>query len=933
MKKNSIAICLLLLFLECASFDNENQIYVNNLLVEDLRNPVGIDIPKPRFSWQITSSLQNITQTAYQVMVADSPEKLNSETGLIWNSQKVESSNSKYLEYGGVNLLSQKDYYWKVKVWTNKGESTSEIATWSMSITKAEEWKATWIGLDSLTNAGDSLLNETRLAARYLRKEFSVEKSVKRARLYITGLGLYECYINGQKVGNDVLKPTLTDYLKRVNYNVYDVKDLLDKKNNTIGVILGNGRFVPVRVPTYEVLQKKIGPFRNFGFPKLLMQLEIEYNNGEKSTIVSDESWKITTSGPIVANNEFDGEEYNANFELNGWDKNGYHDSGWMNARKVSAPAGKLIAQRNPNVIIMEEVKPVSIKEVKPGCYVLDMGQNLVGRLAVKLKGVKDHKIKLKFAETTFADGSINVANLRTARAECIYTPSKNGEFSYEPCFTYYGFRYVEITGLDYQPAINDFIGKVMYDEMETTGSFECSNQILNQIYKNAYWGIRGNYRSGPTDCPQRDERLHWLGDRSNACIGESFLFDNHLVYAKWLQDIEDEQLESGCLSNIAPMYWSFDYSQYKETYFADNVTWPSTYIFVSDMLYEQYGDSRPIKQHYGSMVKWIDYMTSRYLKDGIIEKDAFGDWCVPPESQELIHSKDPNRKTDGAILSTTFFYRITLLMAKFAGICDNPIDKQHFLDKANKIKTAYNEKFLNRETAQYGNNTATANLVSLMQGLVPEGYETKVIQNIADKIEKENGGHICTGLIGTQFLMRGLSTYGKEELAYRIATNITYPSWGYMVKNGATTIWELWNGNTADPEMNSHNHVMLLGDLLIWYNESLAGIKSDNTDVGFKKVIMAPVFYKDLSYVNASHKSPYGMIKSEWHRSGNAILWNISIPCNSSAIVKIPSQSTKKITVNGTRIEQAKDLKVIKYENNLLTLEIGSGSYAIDIH
>lgn len=930
MKKVLVSVCFMITTFCNASPHQQVQIRLQNLKLENLNNPVGIDILNPRFSWQIQSELQNVNQTAYQIMVADSPEKLKSGNSLTWNSGRVESDNSIHIEYAGILLQSQTDYYWKVKVWTNKGEATSGEATWSMAFTNTNEWKATWIGLDSLTNAEDSIVNQTRLAARYLRKEFLLSNAIKRARLYISGLGLYECFINGQKVGTDVLAPALTDYSKRVNYNVYDVSELLKKNNNTIGVTLGNGYFVPVRVPTYEALRKKIGAFRNFGFPKLLMQLEVEYVNGKKITIVSDESWKITARGPVIANNAYDGEIYNANYELKGWNKNGFKDTGWINARKVAAPSGKIIAQRNPNLSIMEELKPVSIKEVKPYCYVLDMGQNMAGRLAIKLKGRMNHPITLRFAETTFADGNISVANLRTAKAECIYIPSKDGEFSWEPGFTNYGFRFVEITGLHYMPEINDFTGKVIYDKMETIGSFECSNKVLNQIYKNAYWGIRGNYHSGPTDCPQRDERLNWLGDRSIECYGESFIFDNHLLYTKWLHDIEDEQLESGCISDMAPRYWNFDYNTQKETYGSDNVTWSATYFFVANMLYEQFGDTRPIKLHYESMKRWIDYTTKKYLKDGILIKDQYGDWCVPPESQELIHSRDPNRKTDGAILSTTYFYRVLQLMANFSEIAGRPDDKHHFSEMAENIKIAYNEKYFNRETAKYGNNTVTANIVSLMQGLVPKGYETRLLQNIAHTIERENAGHISTGLIGTQFLMRGLSAYGKEDIAYKIATNTTYPSWGYMVKNGATTIWELWNGNTADPEMNSHNHVMLLGDLMIWYYEHLAGIKTDKKENAFKKVIMSPIFYDSLSYVKAFHDSPYGKIKSEWHKTETALSWDIAVPCNSSARLEIPASSINQITINGNKIDSIEGCVIKEITGNTIILDIASGNYRI---
>ena len=917
--KKSISLSAAFLILLMTGCSGKKHVSVKDLEVEHLKNPLCIDIQNPRFSWKISSSSNNISQNAWQVCVADSPDKLRSEKELSWNSQRVENSNSIGIEYSGTPLKSNSDYYWKVKIWTNKGEAESEAGSFSTAFMTPFEWKASWIGLDSLTNPEDSLGNQTRLAARYLRKEFDIAKPVKRARLFISGLGLYECFINGEKVSSDVFAPTYTDYDKRVSYNVYDVAKMLAEKKNTIGIMLGNGRYVPIQ--TWR--------FRNFGFPKLLMKLIIEFEDGETSEIESDSSWKIYARGPVIDNNEYDGEIYNANFEIPGWNKNGYDDSGWMNAREVAVPKGILVAQLNPNMAVMEEIKPASVRQVKPGVYLLDMGQNMVGWLKISLEGEKDKPVKLRFAERIYEDGMINTENLRAAKSRCIYIPASDGPFSWEPVFSYYGFRYAEITGLEKMPDVAAFTGKVIYDRMETLGNFECSNPILNQIYKNAYWGIRGNYRSGPTDCPQRDERMHWMGDRSMECFGESFIFDNHLLYAKWARDISDAQLKSGCLPDIAP-YHSF-LPEKQDTYGSDNVTWPSTFIFVTDMLYERFGDTRPVAEHYDAMVKWVNYMTENYLKNNILVKDQYGDWCVPPESPELILTKDPNRITDGAILSTTYFYHILNTMAKFAGISGHPEAVQGYLTRAENIRKAYNEKFFNTETAKYGNNTATANILSLYLGLVPEGFERRVMQNIDDKIMKENNGHIATGLVGTQFLMRCLTKYGNQDLAFRLATNTTFPSWGYMVENGATTVWELWNGNTADPAMNSHNHVMLLGDLIVWYYEYLAGIKSDPESTGFKKIIMHPVFYRELDHVKANYQSPYGTINSEWTRTDKGITWNICIPCNSSAVIKIPVASVKQITINGNTVDSTEGCSVLSGKENMVTLQAGSGIYKLE--
>lgn len=904
MKKTAYLI-IYLFALFSFTVQASSEIRTKKLRTEMRVNPIGIDTQDPSFMWQIESDKSDVNQIAYQIIVAESVKDLKDKKNLVWNSDKKLSDNSLFIPYQGKPLEPRKTYYWKVKVWTNKGESPwSEVNSWTMALNN-NDWQAKWIGLDKSINKGDRLEGDTRLAARYLRKEFNLPSEITKAKVYVTGLGFYECYINGVKVGKDVFAPTATDYTKHVNYNTYDVTDLLSKGKNTIGVILGNGRYFAMRN----------GGVRNFGFPRMLLQLEVENKNDEKVIVVSDDTWKITTDGPIISNNEFDGEEYDANLEMKGWLNNGYNDSQWMSVSLVDNPGGKLIAQKNPNIQIMKELDPISIFKTERGTYILDMGQNMVGWLAVKLKGEKNKPIKMVFAESLNKDGSLYLDNLRSAKVTDIYTPSQDGEFSWEPRFTYHGFRFVEITGLNYEPKKENFTGKVIYDRMDDTGTFESSNATLNQIFHNAYWGVIGNYRSMPTDCPQRDERMGWLGDRAAGCYGESFLLENALLYSKWIQDIEDAQLVGGSLPDVAPNYWDVR---------TENVTWPSAYIFAINMLYEQYGNIRPIQKHYPSMKLWMNHMISNYMADYILTKDNFGDWCMPPERQELIHSEDPARKTDGAILSTTFFYRLLQIMSKFAALNGYVDDQKEFDDLAFNMKNAYNEKYLNKETGQYGNNTVTANILSLMLDLTPNDYKEQVFANVIKKTEGEFNSHVSTGLVGIGYLMRGLTKYGRPDLAYTIATNKTYPSWGYMIENDATTIWELWNGNTADPAMNSHNHVMLLGDLLTWYYECLAGISTDKNIVGFKKINMKPIFPDGLDYINASYESVYGKISSEWKRNNNEIEWKIEIPANTSASVTLPQ---------GMSLQKGMEMKDIIIDKETGSFSLPSGKYNLTIN
>lgn len=864
--------------------------------VEMQDNPVGIGTLAPRFSWQIVSGKPDLFQEAYQIQVATSPQALKKEENLLWDSGIVNDGKSVLIPYEGEPLSSKSVYYWRVKVKTNQGETSwSEIGQWSMAILNAAEWKAKWIGENAFSNPGETDKAHVRLAARYLRKPFETKSKVKRAVLYISGLGSHEAYINGKKISDDVLSPTVSWYPEKVYYNVYDVTSLIGRRENVLAVKLGNGRYFGMRESSTMI----------FGLPRLLAQLEVEYNDGSTDLIVSDETWKVTSKGPIVANNEYDGEEYDARLEFQGWDQPNFDETAWKPADIMPAPGGKLVAQPNPNIRVQEELAPVAINKLPDGKYILDMGQNMVGWIKInQLAGKKDQPVTLRFAETLNPDGTLYMANLRGAKVTDIYTPAKDGEFSWEPSFVYHGFRFVEVSGLDNQPELSDFTGKVVYDHMETTGQFETSDETINQVFKNAYWGIRGNYRGMPTDCPQRDERQGWLGDRATGCFGEAFVFNNALLYSKWLQDIEDSQKPEGSISVVSPRYW---------TIYNDDVTWPSAYFYGAKMLWQQYGDIEPVKKHYASMKKYMERIQQVSMQDYILTKDTYGDWCMPPESQKLIHSQDPARKTAGPVLSTTVYYSLLNLMCEFANLTGNSQDIAGYRDLAAKIKEAYNQRYFNADSALYDNNTVTANILSLRLGLVPEGYEQKVFDNCVRKTEADFDGHVSTGVLGIQHLMRGLTEYGNVDLAYKIATNRTYPSWGYMIEKGATTIWELWNGDTADPAMNSANHVMLLGDLLIWYYEDLAGIKNHPESVAYQKLLMAPKFPGGLSHVKASYQSPYGEIKSEWTKDDGKFQWNITIPGNSSAVVKLPKslniqtpagEGIRKVSENSDEIE-----------------------------
>ncbi|MBS1512869.1 MAG: glycoside hydrolase family 78 protein [Bacteroidetes bacterium] len=906
-----IKYTILLFFI---AFAAHAQVTVHNLRCELLHNPVGIGTAQPRFSWELQSDERNVVQQSYQILVSSSAQKLNDGDGDMWNSGVIQSSASLYINYIGKTLQSGAAYYWTVKVITNKGAATNnETASFSTGLLQSTDWKGQWIGYDK-ASPWDNITQWSRLSARYLRKEFETGKTVHRAMVYISGLGRYELYLNGNKIGDQVLAPNATDYRKSVFYNSFDVTDELKKGNNAIGVVLGNGRFFTMRQ------NYKTQKHNTFGYPKLLLQLELEYADGSKKIITSDSTWKLNVDGPIRTNNEYDGEEYDATKEFTGWNKTAFDDSKWMTPELVAAPAGFITAQPSEPVKVMQTIAPKTISTLSDGRYILDMGQNFSGWLQLlHVNGKRGDIITLRFAESLQPDGTLYTANLRDAKVTDKYTLNGKGNESWQPSFVYHGFRYVEVTGFPGTPALDNFSGKFIYDALETTGSFETSSNIINSIYKNAWWGIASNYKGMPLDCPQRNERQPWLGDRTVGEQGESFVFDNEKLYAKWMDDIEQAQTEQGVIPDVAPPYWN---------YYSDNVTWPAAYITVTNNLYNQYGDIRPIQKHYASMKKWIWYMKEKYLVRNIMTRDKYGDWCVPPEALKLIHAKDDKLITDGKLIATAYFYKLLGYMQRFAQLSGNDSDVAAYASLSKDIQQAFQKNYYKADEQCYDNNTITANLLPLYFGICPDSLRAIIATKIIDKIHNENKDHIATGLIGTQFIMRGLSDMGQTNIAYALTTTTTYPGWGYMVANGATTIWELWNGNTADPSMNSQNHVMLLGDLLIWYYENLAGIRSDKKETGFKKIILKPTLPDSLSFVNASYKSYYGKIISNWKKDKGIFEWQVTIPANTSATIYLPAAAADKVLESGNKVDNSSNIKILKWEKGYAVLQVASGHY-----
>ena len=721
-----------------------------------------------------------------------------------------------------------------------------------------------------------STMEYPNLPARYVRREFKVESPIRRAVLYFSGLGLSEAVINGHRVGHEELSPHVTDYAKTVFYRTFDVTDLLREGDNAIGCILGNGRFFAPRVRVPVTME-------SYGCPKLLLQLEITHADGSSERIISNGDWKVSTDGPIGWNNEFDGESYDARRDDPAWGQTGFDDSAWTAAGGVAGARGKLIAQPNDPIRRGEYFPPVESWTTKYGTRIFDFGVNLVGWCRATFKGREGNVVRLQFAEEIENRDALSLENLRSAQCADTIT-LREGTTGFEPKFTYHGFRYVELRG-DCDEV--ELMACFVHDEVPETGSFSCSNELVNQIVEAAARGIRGNYRSMPTDCPQRDERMGWLGDRAGGAPGEMFLFDVAGVYRKWLGDIRDSQSPSGSLSDIAPAFWGMMTN--------DNVTWPSCVSFIPHWLQRHYGDPGVVAENFPAIEAWVENMC-RYLDGGLLGRDIYGDWCVPPESPHLIHSERADRKTSPVILASSYLAKNLEIAATFARQLGHTQLAETWTKRREEIAAALAKAFLDDATGRYDNGSQTAALLPLAFDLVPESRRAQVFEFLVSRLTESGTPSLGTGLVGGQWLLRTLTAHGRADLATALVTRDEYPSWGYMIRQGATTIWELWNGNTADPFMNSRNHVMLLGDLLTWLFEDVAGIQPRSP--GFATVGLRPHFVFDS--VECSHRTVQGPIRSGWHIENGATRWSVELPPGVDAVAELPTACAGTLEVNG---------------------------------
>ena len=855
------------------------------LTVEGRKEPLGLDDLQPRFGWQLVSGENDVRQTGYRLQVSSMP---NGEAD-VWDSGEVNSDSSQWVAYKGSALSPNKDYFWRVKVTTNKGASDwSTYQKWSTGLLEAKNWKGKWIGLDSLT---DDVVMErhSRIACRHLRKTFAINKLVRRATVHVCGLGYYVLNINGQRIGDYLLAPAPTQYDKAAIYDTYDVTTQLsdcESSDCQIEAVLAGGYFFPM-TQNYQTNVRSA-----YGMPKLLLNLIVEYEDGTNDTIATDKSWQVATDGPIRYANLYDGTLIDYRMK----------PTQWMQAKVVEAPCQTLRGNMLGGVkaYATEQIKGI----VKRGenKFILDFGTNNTGRIYLpKVTILAGDTITVRYAELLEIDGKsvstplpcregqgvglqrlgLYTANLRQSQ-NTDYFVGCGSPVTLTTEFLWHGFRYVEVTGLS-ESDVRRMQRQLMTDDLLSTSTIDIDegDGMLNKILGNARRGILSNYKGIPMDCPQRDERMPWLGDRTMGCFGESYMTHNHTLYAKWMQDICDAQRKDGNISDVSPAYWRL---------YNGNITWPAALPFGLEMLRLQYGDDRPLRMHTQNVKNFLAFAKKKSGKDGLITYDRYGDWCVPPASLDEVVTKDSTRMTDGALLSSCYYYYICKLLG---------MDEE-----AETTKAAINRTFL--KNGRYANGTVTANLLPLAMDIVPDSLREAVKANFLQRVAAPSlsgraGGeaspHIDCGVIGISWLMRYLSKVGLGHVAYQIAATKTYPGWGYMVENGATTIWELWNGNTANPSMNSGNHVMMLGDFIPWVYECLAGVAPDPAQPGFKHIIMRPDFsIAALNGVTATYPSIYGDISSRWEREDDQITWMVIIPANTTATICLPDGKVKHL-------------------------------------
>ena len=870
-----------------------------HLKCEYATTPLGLDTPTPRLSWQLESSRRGQVQTAYRISAATTLELLLKATPDLWDSGKV-ASDAQIVPYGGPPLRSGDRVYWQVQAWDGSGAAgpMSEPTWFEMGLMAPEDWKAEWLGYPGGSSG----------RALYARRSFLVDKPVTRARAYVAGLGYYELHLNGDVVGDHVLDPAPTAYDHRVLTTTHDVTPYLRQGENVVGAILGNGWY---------------------GAPKLLLQLRIDYTDGTSVLVTTPEGWRVAT-GPILENSIYDGEVYDARHEIAGWDMPNVQPGGrWSTAMATEGPGGRLVACSMPPIRVTQIITAVGLTEPQRGVFVYDMGQNFAGWARLYVRGPRGTTVTLRFAESLYPDGTVNQENLRHAAARDIYILKGEGPETWEPRFTYHGFRYVQVEGYPGIPDLGSLLGCVVRTDTAPTGDFSCSRHLINDIQRLVWWTEVSNEPGIPTDCPQRDERMGWLNDMAARSEQIVYNFDVARFLAKWVGDIHDAQDPvSGAITDTAPYRWGHRP--------ADPVS--ICYLLIPWLLYRHYGDTRTMAEHFEGMRAWVDFLTMR-AEDHVVSYSYWGDWA-PPIAEGIRTPSGPSpvsAHTPGALMSTGMYFYAARLLSQMAMVLGHSQDAASYGALAEHIASAYNTRFYDPATGGYGSNNQACNAFSLYLGIVPEGCKAEVVNNLVHDVVDLHDGHLTTGNLCTKYLLEVLTDAGRADVAYRIVTQESYPGWGYMLANGATTLWERWELETGGG-MNSHNHPML-GSVGAWFYRALAGITVDPAGPGFARFSVRPHVVGDLVQARASLQTIRGLVASEWELDGDRLTMRVVVPPGSRATVSVPklgeaapcriAESDSLIWNRDKQVGQNAGIHDVWDDGDVVTFDVGSGHYA----
>lgn len=872
-------------------------IKITNLRCEYLKSPIGVDSPSPRFAWEMNTDEYGISQVAYRLQILEEKDCLKQEKLPILYSETV-NSNSNNVQYNGESLKPFTRYYWQVSIKDNLNRWTlSPIDSFETGMLDENNWQGKWISDNIDLNLKP---------APYFRKGFKLEKTVRSARVYIAVAGLYELTLNGKRVGDHILDPMFTRFDRRTLYISYDITKQLETGENVIGVLLGNGWY---NHQSHAVWYFDKAPWR--ARPKFCMDLKIDFIDGTSQTISTDETWQTHLS-PVIFNSIYTGEHYDARLEQKGWDKPGFNPLDWINAIQVSAPSQKIVSQVIHPIKLINEIKPIKLKKLKDDVWLFDFGRNISGITQLKISGSEGTILRLKHTERIDSTGYADLSNIDVHFRPIddsdpfqtdIYILKGIGEEVFMPKFNYKGFQYVEISCSDPVELTKENLSAfIMHSDVPSIGKIHCSNEIVNRIWEASNNSYLYNLFGYPTDCPQR-EKNGWTGDAHINIETGLYNYDAITIYEKWMNDHCDEQQPNGILPAIIPTSgWGY--------HWANGPDWTSSIAIIPWNLYLFYGDISVLDQYYKNIKNYVDYIDKSY-PEGLVDW-GLGDW-IPVKS---ITKKE--------FTSTIYFFVDVDILCRAAKILGKTKDYHKYKLLADKIKNNFNSKYFNKSIGIYGEGSQTELSMALHWKIVPEELREQVALNLAKRVEKDNF-HIDVGLLGSKTILNALSDNGYEDHAFKLASRETYPSWGWWIKNGATTFYENWDiNNTQDISMN---HIMF-GEINAWFYKALGGIKPDPQNPGFKNVILTPKIVNGLDNFHACFNGPYGKISSYWERCNGDIEYTVEIPPNSSAELILDSANVKSLICNGVHIKDSNLISVGSIHEEKMKLHFGSGKY-----